>query len=180
MYHERWRVPDRVFWVLSIIINILTWGTLIYFYDGLPSIIPTHFGLNGQADSFGTKSFWLVFLPAMIQLGETLLFSWIYRHPQYSNIPSSMTLVLLPEPWKSRIIHVLRHLLVMVTVISNLIFAYIGLAVVSIALGLSVGLSGWIIAGLVGLLLFLIAVYGVWLFRWSKQAVVAAQASAHT
>src|SRR5689334_6994599 len=125
MFHEGFRVPDRVFWWLIVVVNLATWGALVYLYPSLPSLLPTHFGFGGQPDAYAAKTWWTVFFPASIQTAETLLMAWMYRHPQYSNIPSSMTLSLFPEPWRTRVLAVLRHMLVMVTVITNLIFAYL-------------------------------------------------------
>ncbi len=172
MLHEGFRVPDKVFWWLAILVNILTWGLIGYFYSSLPTRVPTHFGPAGLPDAYAQKTFWTVFLPALTQSGIILLISWVYRHPQYSNIPSSLPLMAVPEPWKTRITMIMRHMLVMVTVLVNLLFAYVALGVLTTAFGLKNGLNNLVIGGLLTFLLFLISVYAVWLYRLSKQAAI--------
>ncbi len=175
MDHERFRVPDRVFWILAVAVNIFTWASLAYVYSSLPNRLPTHFGITGQADAYAAKSWFTVFLPALVQSAITALMVWIYRYPQYSSIPSSLALGLFPEPWRSRITFLLRHLIVMLTVIMNLIFAYIALAIISDSATTTTAVNGWAIAGLVGLLLVLTVVYTVWLARLAQQGIAAAR-----
>jgi len=180
MANERFKVPDRIFWMLTGLVLLLTWGSILYFYSSLPSRLPVHFGLSGQPDGFAHKNFWTAFFPAYMQLALTGLMIWMYRHPQYSNIPSSMLLAMLPEPWHQKIIMLIRHLLVMVTIVVNLLLAYISLAMISSSLSSSAGLNGWAILGLIGLLLLIVIVYSVWLWRLTKQGIHALQTQPRT
>lgn len=167
---EPWRVPDRVFWGLAVVVAVLTWSVLIWMYPSLPARIPTHFGWSGLPDAYHTKTVWTVFLPGLCQLGLMGLLIWAYRHPEYSHLPTSLTLKLIPEPWQQRITMLVRHLLVMVTVVVNLILAYLTLLTITTSFGQLVGPSPWWIIGLTGFLVALIIVYTVWLARWIRQA----------
>lgn len=177
MLHQGWRVPDKVFWALALLVTALTWASVLYLYRFLPSPIPTHLNLAGQPDAWSPKTWTTVFLPVLIQTGLVALLGWVYRHPQYSHIPSSLAIGLFPEPWRTKIIMLMRHLLVMVTVIISLLFAYLTQGMMAMAFNQPFGISAWVLAGLVLLLLVIVVVYTRWLYRWSKQAVAAAHAN---
>lgn len=177
MIHEGFRVPDRAFWALAIVATVLTWTSLIIVYPLIPNPMPIHFTFTGQPDSWQVKSWFLVFLPAIIQVAELLLMSWVYRFPQYANMPTSMALTLIPEPWKSRLTALMRHMIVMIAVIVTLIFAFISHLLITDTFQLSVRPSLWWIIGLVGVLFVIIIVYTLWLYRWAKAGVMAARRS---
>lgn len=170
MHHERWRVPDRAFFILSGLVIALTVGMLVYAYPYLPERIPTHFGFSGAPDAWNAKSIWVVFFPAMIQVLLTVGLSLVYRHPRFASIPGTMLVELAPEPVRQLFWRLIRHSLAITIVLMNLLFAYVGLAIVTTGLELERGLNGWIMFGIVALLLIVQIVYSVWFYRLARQA----------
>lgn len=165
MKPEPFRIPNLVFFIISAVALIATWGVIVYAYPLLPARIPTHFGLAGAADAWSAKSFWTVSMPGIIQAGIIVLMIWVYRHPQYSNIPTTMALVLIPEETKRKVFWVIRHMIAVITTITTLLFAYLELTIVAQGLGSTAGLNSWIMIGLVGFLFLVIIVYTVWMYR---------------
>lgn len=163
-----WRVPNSVFIVLSWVVVALTWFMLLYIYSSLPSIIPTHFGWSGLADATSAKSIGSVFMPAILQLILVSLTWWLSHHPQYSNLPTGLTVNLLTEPTQGLVKRLLSHLLVMTGLVASLIMAYISLGIVRISLGLTDRLNNLAMLGLVGLLFLIIAVYSIWLVKLTR------------
>lgn len=158
-----WRVPNRVFVALSLVVVALTWTMLIIAYPLLPAVIPSHFGFSGAADATTLKTWWRVFLPAMLQAVLVILMWWLSRHPEYSNLPTGLVIRLLPEPTQQLVKRLLAHLLVMTGLMVSLIMAYLSLGIVRVGLGDANLLNSWAIFGLVGLLLLTIGVYTGWL-----------------
>jgi len=163
-----WRVPNKVFLALSVLVVILTWGMLLYIYSALPVTIPSHFGFSGQPDATATKSWWTVFLPAILQVVLVSLTWWLSYHPQYSNLPSTLTIPMILEPTQTMVKRLLSHMLVMTGLIATLIMAYISLGTVRVALGLAEGLNSWAIFGLTGLLFLTIGIYTSWLIKFTR------------
>lgn len=161
----RWRVPDLTFIVLSILVVALTWTMLLIAYPDLPSTIPSHFGFSGRPDATAVKSWWLVFFPGMMQIFLVGLTWWLSRHPQYINLPSTLTIKLLPEPTRSQVKSLLAHLLVMTGLITSLIMAYISLGTIQVSLQMAEGLNTWAMFSLVSLLILMIVIYTVRLNR---------------
>lgn len=154
---------------MSFLVVALTWTMLLIVYSALPAIIPSHFGWAGQPDATTAKSWWSVFLPAVLQVILVGLTWWLSYHPQYSNLPTTLTLQLIPEPTQTTIKKLLAHMLVMVGLIASLIMAYISLGTVRVAFGLADGLNSWAVFGLVALLLLTIWTYTVWLIKITRQ-----------
>lgn len=154
-----WRVPNKVFLALSVVVVVLTWGMLLYIYSALPTTIPSHFGFSGRPDAMMAKSWWIVFFPAILQVVLVSLTWWLSYHPQYSNLPSTLTIPMIPEPTQTMVKRLLSHMLVMTGLITTLIMAYISLGTVRVALDLAEGINSWAIFGLTGLLFLIIGVY---------------------
>lgn len=163
--HGGWRVSDRVFVWLSWGVVLLTLLMLCIAYPALPTRIPSHFNAFGAVDASTQKSWWSVFFPVILQGVLSVLLYWLSRHPEYSNLPTSLPLRAVPEPAQSFIRRLLAHLLVMTNLITNLILAYIALAVVRVGLGETERLNAWVVFGLVGLLIALLSVYSIWIAR---------------
>ncbi len=164
----RFRIPDRVFVILTIMVMVMTWALLIWIFPDLPPKIPTHFGPAGLPDGYGDKSWWLVAFPALVQTGLSLLFWLIYRHPQYANIPSTVLLTVMPEPYKGQLFALIQHMLVVLLVLMNILFAHITLTTISVALELQAGLNVWLMAGILIVMFSSIALYTVRMYRLAK------------
>lgn len=57
-------------------------------YSGLPDTVPIHFGANGEADGFGSKTTFIIW-PA-ISIGMFVFLTILERSPQAYNYPSRL------------------------------------------------------------------------------------------
>jgi len=75
--------------LLAALIFVITFILFFAYYDTLPEIIPKHFNIFGEPDSFGSKSFlWLLpILSFIFYAGFTLL----ARYPHKMNYPVAIT-----------------------------------------------------------------------------------------
>ncbi len=81
--------------ILTSIITLLPILIGLYFWDRLPDVMATHFGLNNEANGFSSKAFTVFGLP-IILLAVHLLCAFVTsKDPRKSNIsPKLFTLVL--------------------------------------------------------------------------------------
>lgn len=163
--HPHWRVPDSVFRWFMVAVVILTWTLLILAYPILPAVVPQHFNFSGAVDAMTVKTWWWIFMPGMLQLVITAAMWWLSYHPEYSNLPTSLPLRAVPEPLQTKLKALLSHLLVMVGVLTDLVFAYLAFGVVRVGLGEASSLNGWVLFGLAAGILFLTVVYSLWIAR---------------
>ncbi|MBI2984640.1 MAG: hypothetical protein HYY50_03380 [Candidatus Kerfeldbacteria bacterium] len=169
-HHDGWRVPDGVFTALGVVAMATTWFLLIYFFQDLTATVPVQFMLTDQLSGYLRTSWWLYFLPGWLQLVLGALVWWLYRRPEYTNIPTSFLLPLVPDPLGRQIRQVIRHVLVMSWLLVNLLLAYGSLGMVTVGLGLATRLQAWPVYGILLLLLVVIGFYGWWLSRLGRQA----------
>lgn len=81
-------------WILmSLLIVILMWAISLYAYFTLPDIIPTHFGLKGKPDAYGSKTSFLI-VPVLLSLAPVIIlvmvkfrFVLINKYPYLINLP---------------------------------------------------------------------------------------------
>jgi uncharacterized membrane protein len=173
-------IPDRIFVGLAITVMALTWGMMIWIYPDLPAKIPSHFGPSGQPDAHVDRTVWTVILPGLLQVALTGLFWWIYRHPQYSNIPSTVMITMMPEPYRGQLYRILRHLTVVMMLCVNIVFAHISLTTISVSLGLSDGLNPWLMGGTMIALFGFLGLTTVRLYRVAKHGAMALRAQPPT
>lgn len=166
-------IPDRIFVGLAVTVMVLTWAMAIWIYPDLPVKIPSHFGPSGQPDAYSDRTVWIVVLPGLLQAALTGLFWCIYRHPQYSNIPSTVMITMMPEPYRGHLYRILRHLAVVMMLFINIVFAHISLTTISVSLGLSDGLNPWLMGGIVLALFGFIGLTTVRLYRVAKAGATA-------
>ena len=82
---------------LLIIFLALIWFMGIYAYTTLPDTIPTHFGVSGKPDAFGTRITFLLLpiafslAPAIILLIVKFRFTLINKYPYLINLPAFYT-----------------------------------------------------------------------------------------
>lgn len=171
MHDDGFRIPDRVFHVFSWLVLLGTWAVLIYFYHDLPARVPIHFGFSGQPDGFADRSIWSVFGIGIIQLAITLLLLLVYRYPTYANIPGSLLLPMLPDGLRQMVIRLIRHMIVMISLLVNLTFATVSLMMISSAFGLAIRGLNWLLLVLLGWVILLATVYSIWMFRLTKAAI---------
>ena len=145
-----WRIPDRVFAVLGIIVTALTWALIIV---ARPLT-------NDSA---------VIMLIGSFQLVATLL-AWVVMRrgeerrpkPTTSNEPS-------PDQLSSLIFHVTAHAQVMTFLLVILIFSNIILWMVRTGVGDSANANAWMVIGLLGLLFMIDLVYVWWIMNLHKQ-----------
>ena len=98
---------------LGIVIGlILMWAISLYAYYAAPSTIPTHYGINGKPDEYGSKNIFL-WLPSIFSIAPIIfLLIWKYRfnliekHPYLINLPAFFSIILnLPENEKKEYIN---------------------------------------------------------------------------
>jgi uncharacterized membrane protein len=169
MWHDGWRIPDRVFAWLAVVNLLLTWGLLVWAWPVLPDQIPTHFGLTGQPDAWNDKNIFTVFFPALLSTIIGGLFLWLYRSNLSFNIPSRVRLADMPEPEKTVLTRLGRHFLTMMYVMVTLILAYVSLTVVTVALEIDTKLNTLIMLLLVGFLFLITAIYTFWMSKIAKR-----------
>ena len=65
------------------------WGFCFYHYNSLPEIIPTHYGVNGKADDFGSKKI-LFLIPAIVSI-IVMGMRWLNKYPHKFNYMTTIT-----------------------------------------------------------------------------------------
>lgn len=82
-------ITDNIVTILSLLVLVSMWFFVVYTYQSLPEIIPTHFNAAGKADSFGNKTNYF-FLPVL----ATILYfglSFLNRYPHIFNYLNKIT-----------------------------------------------------------------------------------------
>lgn len=131
------------FWgmVLATLFMIGNWVLVAVYYNRLPNIIPAHFGPSGLPDYWIQKEFWSVFLSPIIQTIMVALFLFLYRFPQYSNIPTTIILMGIEKEKREKIFEMIRNLLVITLLWINLFLGYISYVIIGVALDKIKGLQ---------------------------------------
>lgn len=129
-------VQDRLLEIAGWLFLILQWLVVLYYYSGLPELIPAHFNIQGQPDDTGHKDM-LFFLPAislMLYTGMTIL----NRYPHIFNYPGKITPQNAERQYliATRLIRYLKFLVV-------LTFFAITLSIILTAKNISTGLGSW-------------------------------------
>lgn len=167
---EPYSVPDSAFFLLGVLVSLVSYGALITAYHSYPDVIPVHYAADGAPDLFANKGFWSVFGLAVVHVVLTGLLFWIYSHPQYANIPGKIPLLKLKKPYRSSIEWIIRHMALMLFVMVSLIFSYLTFSGVVIALGFAAGLNNVPIAVLLLVLIGIMAAYIFMIVKITKLA----------
>jgi uncharacterized membrane protein len=70
-------------WLLAeILLVVLMYAVGIYFYDALPALMPSHWGINGTVDSYASKN-WIIFGFPLIALVMIPLFRILKKIDPY-------------------------------------------------------------------------------------------------
>lgn len=134
MHNYKASVPVVVSWILL----ILHWGFVSVHYWELPSVIPIHFDVNGEADSYGIRAMlWL--LPAINTILFTVL-TVLSRYPNRLNYPVSLTPSNTPALYRLGT-NILQSLQLSITIL----FSLITWQTARIAMGYSDGLGSWML-----------------------------------
>jgi uncharacterized membrane protein len=115
----------------------------VYVWPELPATVPTHFGLSGSPDAWGSRTSLLV-LPAMAAVLFMFL-TFLERVPHTYNYPIEVTVVNAP------IVYALgRRLVLSVKLILVATFGLIFRTSAQVALGQATALPGWFLPAVLG------------------------------
>lgn len=142
----------------------LSWIITLYFWDKVPGRIPTHFGFSGQPDAWAEKSvFWLVFIPG-IQTALVTLFAFLYQKPQYSDVPTTLLLMSMPEGFRQEAFRLIRIMLLGTALAISALFTYLNWVIFKTALSEINGPNPWLM-GVIMVGLF------AWLILWTIKVI---------
>jgi len=130
----------------------------IYFKE-LPNEIPTHFGPNGEADSYGRKG--MIWILPIVGFFSYLMMYWINKYPHTFNYPQKITKENALNQYR-----IATKMIRTLNAITSCVFAYLTYSSIQIALGNQKGL------GVYFMLLFLVILFGpiiYYLFKATKK-----------
>jgi uncharacterized membrane protein len=136
-----------------------------------PSIIPTHFGISGQADAWSSKSIVNVFMIPGLQTLILGLFIFLYYKPQYSDMPTTLWLMTMEEHKRDHAFDLIRTMLVGISLWIGLLFAYITYGMNVSAMETDLGLNSWLLLSIIGLMLGWLVWWTVKVYRATKIAM---------
>lgn len=140
--------------VAMAILVLSNWGRL-------PQLVPTHFGLSGEADAWGSKNSILILpLLSVIIYGLLTVFS---RLPRLMNYP-----VVITEENAKREYILGKLFLNVLKLVMVWLFYFISSATIRVALGLQSQLGGLLMAFLI-IILLVTVIYFVLSFKFAKK-----------
>jgi len=84
----------KILYIANIILLVIMLMVNFYIYNTLPNIVPTHFGVNGKPNAYGSKSMFLI-IPLAFSIGPILImlitkyrYTLLNKYPYLINIPS--------------------------------------------------------------------------------------------
>lgn len=86
---EENKMFNKFFDIVNLVIIVTITMMTIKFWTDLPDIIPTHYGINGVANSYGSKNTLFIIIPFMI--GMYLLVKFISNRPNICNYIVNIT-----------------------------------------------------------------------------------------
>lgn len=129
---------DKCIEILSWVALLLMWGVVLWFYEGLPETIPTHFNAAGEPDAWGDKPV-LFILPGMASL-LFLLISLVGFFPHKFNYSIEIT----AENAAFQYLNALRMMRVLKLAVV-ILFLFILVMTIRTAFGKAEGLGWWFI-----------------------------------
>lgn len=157
--------------IIAFLLAVASWVIAIYYWGKLPQIIPTHFGITGQPDSWSNKSFWSVFFVPLLQSVMFALFVFLYWKPQFSDMPTTLWLTTMDKETKDHAFGLIRTMLVVVSLWINVLFTYITYSIIASAQMKQLGLNPWIMFGILGILIVWLTYYTVKVYKVTKEAI---------
>jgi len=82
----------RVLIAIAILLNLAVWAMVGYYYQSLPQTIPTHFGLNGTPDAYGSRTVVLLEPTILTLLVAGFLVALRFRYTLLFNYPWAVRL----------------------------------------------------------------------------------------
>ena len=157
--------------IASMVLAISSWVIAIFFWDKLPQIIPTHFGISGMPDDWQNKSIlWAFMLPA-IQTLMVVMFGFLYWKPQYSDIPTTMWIMTMEKSIKDHAFSMIRTMLAGTSLWIGLLLTYMVYMMNESALNKNIGMNPWLMLVLVGSMLLWLIWWTIKVYRATKEAM---------
>jgi len=156
---------------LGVLLAVASWGIALYYWGRLPSVIPTHFGFNGQADAWNTKSIWWAFLIPALQALMAGGFIFLYYHPQYSDMPTTLWLMTMEEHKREHAFDLIRTMIVGIGLWIALLFTYITFVLNTAALNEGLGMDPWLLLAIVGGMIVWLTWWTARVYRATKEAM---------
>lgn len=153
------------------LLALASWIIAIYFWDKLPGQIPTHFGFAGQPDQWAAKSIWSVFFIPFLQTVMLGSFIFLYWKPQYSDMPTTLWLMTMDAKVRDHAFSLIRIMLVVISVWIGTLFTYLTYGIVASAQMKSLGLSPWIMVGVMGGMIAWLIYWTVKVYRVTREAI---------
>ncbi len=150
----------KMLFLTAILLTVTSWAVAITFWDKLPVRIPTHFNFVGKADGWVDKSLLAVFMLPALQTAFLGLMGFLYKYPQYSDIPTSMWLMTLDKKHRNHAFDLIRTMIVGIAVWLGVLFTYLTYASNDAAVSGSGGISSFVLVLIICLML-------AWLFYWA-------------
>ena len=137
---------------VNLLLVVACWAIVFYYHPMMPEKIPTHYSFHGPPDAWGSKS--AVFEVLLVQTG-LILFIFIAsllvkRYPKIYNFPVDPKL--LSHEGKEELYSQTREFLLATSIGINLLFVYIAVTTINVALGKWGGVNGYIVGILIGVL----------------------------
>jgi len=161
----------KIIFFIAFILVVVSWMTAAYYWDKLPAVIPVHFGIDGLANGWADKSLLNVFLIPIIQTLMLAGFAFLYRKPQYSNIPTTMWLMALPKKQRDNAFDMIRIMLTGTILFISVLFTYITYEMNVSAFDAKSGLSTWVMLTLLGLMIIWLSYWTYKVYKATKKAV---------
>ena len=144
---------------VNLLLVVACWAIVCYYHPMLLEKIPAHYGFHGPPDAWGSKS--AVFEVLLVQTG---LLSFLFiasllvkRYPKIYNFPVDPKL--LSQEGKEELYSLTREFLLAVGIAINLLFVYLAVTTINVALGKWGGVNGYIVGLLIGILSVIIVYY---------------------
>lgn len=131
---------------ISVLFLLASFGYIFLKWSGIPETVPMHWGVNGVADSFGSKT-GLLFVPVI----AGILFAGIsalQRHPSIWNFPVKLT-----DENRDRVYSISLTMLLSVKAVCSASFFEITHSMVNLK-----NMSLWVMMGELGLIFAIIAI----------------------
>lgn len=166
------KTRHKILFGIAILMAIASWAITIFYWDKLPSSVPTHFGFNGQPDGWAAKSLFSVFLLPAIQTVLQIGFVFLYYKPQYSDMPTTMWLMTIDKKDRDHAFSLIRTMLVGTSLWIGALFTYLAYGMNISAVNENSGLTSWIMLILIGGMLAWLAFWTFRVYRATKEAIV--------
>lgn len=156
----------KIGFLIATLLAAISWGIVIACWNKLPSFIPVHFGWNGAPDNWADKNIFFVTLIPVLQTIMLFAFLFLYKKPQYSNIPATLWLMSLGKKKRDHAFGLIRKMLVGITLWIGILFTYLTYAINTSAITAKVSNMPWV-------MIMILLLMTIWLIFWTAKVVEA-------